>query len=51
MIPDFREPDLIRLGFAPLYTRFADVREALARLRDLTARGDYDRSPLRSRVT
>ena len=51
VIPDFREPDLIRLGFAPLYTRFADVRDALARLRDLTARGDYDRSPLRSRVT
>ena len=51
VIPDFREPDLIRLGFAPLYTRFVDVHEALDRLRALVERGDYDASTPRSRVT
>jgi kynureninase len=51
VIPDFREPDLIRLGFAPLYTRFADVYEALDRLRWLVERGDYDSTTPRSRVT
>jgi len=51
VIPDFREPDLIRLGFAPLYTRFVDVHEALDRLRALVERGDYDASAPRSRVT
>ena len=51
VIPDFREPDLIRLGFAPLYTRFVDVHEALDRLRGLVERGDYDAAIPRSRVT
>jgi kynureninase len=51
VIPDFREPDLIRLGLAPLYTRFADVYEALDRLRRLVERGDYDSTTPRSRVT
>ncbi|HZC13916.1 MAG TPA: aminotransferase class V-fold PLP-dependent enzyme [Thermoleophilaceae bacterium] len=51
VIPDFREPDVIRLGLAPLYTRFVDVHEALDRLRGLVERGDYDASIARARVT
>jgi kynureninase len=51
VIPDFREPDLIRLGLAPLYTRFVDVHEALDRLRELVLRDDYDRAAPRARVT
>jgi len=31
--PDFRPPDMIRFGPAPLYTRFVDVWDALDRLR------------------
>ena len=38
VLPDFRRPDGIRLGMAPLTTRFVDVHEGLARLRDLLAR-------------
>jgi kynureninase len=51
VIPDFREPDVIRLGLAPLYTRFIDVHEALNRLRALVERGDYDGAIPRARVT
>jgi kynureninase len=39
VIPDFRGPDSVRLGIAPLYTRFVDVYDAMQRLRDLVAQG------------
>lgn len=42
LIPDFREPDNIRLGFAPLYTSYADVVEALMRLQRVVAHGHYE---------
>jgi kynureninase len=52
VVPDFRGPDSVRLGFPPLYTRFADVREALDRLRKLVALGAHRAfPPERSRVT
>jgi len=35
--PDFRPPDMIRFGPAPLYTRFVDVWDALDRLRRICA--------------
>jgi kynureninase len=40
VIPDFRGPDSIRLGVAPLYTRFVDVYDAMDRLRGLVERGE-----------
>ena len=52
VVPDFRGPDTVRLGVAPLYTRHVDVWEALGRLRDLVALGahaEIDASP--GRVT
>jgi kynureninase len=41
VVPDFRGPDSIRLGLPPLYTRFADVYDALDRLRTLVERGEH----------
>jgi kynureninase len=52
VIPDFRGPDSVRLGVAPLYTSFADVWDALDRLRGLVERGEHrEVDALRSRVT
>lgn len=52
VVPDYREPDLIRCGLAALTTSFAEVHEAMRRLRELTTSGRYlDFAPERSRVT
>ena len=52
VIPDFRGPDSVRLGVAPLYTSFADVWDALDRLRGLVERGEQrEVDAERSRVT
>jgi kynureninase len=45
VLPDFREPDNIRLGLAPLYTSFGEVWEAVDRLRLVMAEGRYRRYP------
>ena len=46
VVPDFRPPDRIRLGLAPIYTRFVDVWDALDRLRTVLADGAYRDRPL-----
>jgi kynureninase len=52
VVPDFRTPDRVRLGPAPLYTRFVDVWDAMACFRDVLAEGAQERYPAeRSRVT
>ena len=52
MIGDYRTPDRLRLGPAPLYTRFADVWDALDILRQVMADQAYEDLPLtRSAVT
>jgi kynureninase len=52
VVPDFRTPDRLRLGPAPLYTRFADVWDAMACLRDVLASGAHEGYPtVRARVT
>jgi kynureninase len=43
VVPDFRGPDSIRLGVAPLYTRFADIWDAIDRLRGIVERGEHRR--------
>jgi len=52
VIPDFRGPDSVRLGVAPLYTRHVDVWDAIDRLRGLVERGEHeDVDPAPGRVT
>lgn len=52
VIPDFRTPDRLRLGLAPLYTRFIDVYEGFDRLRRVAASAAYEEFPAeRARVT
>ncbi|MGI9647243.1 MAG: kynureninase, partial [Acidimicrobiia bacterium] len=41
VVPDFRAPDVIRLGAAPLYTRFVDVWDAFERLRRIMEEGAH----------
>jgi kynureninase len=40
VVPDFRGPDSIRLGVAPLYTTFTEVYDAVDRLRGIVERGE-----------
>jgi kynureninase len=52
VVPDFRAPDTVRFAFPPLYTRFADVREAVERLRGVIERRVYlEVDPALTRVT
>jgi kynureninase len=52
VIPDFRGPDSIRLGVAPLYTRFVDVWDAVDRVRGLVERDEHTAfDAARGRVT
>ncbi len=41
VIPDFREPDNIRLGLAPLYTSFLEVWDAVDRIRRVVEEERY----------
>jgi kynureninase len=43
VVPDFRAPDRLRLGPAPVATRFVDVWDAMDRLRRLVSSGDHER--------
>lgn len=49
VVGDFRAPDILRFGFTPLYTRFADVTEAVKRLRDICETRAWDRPEFRVR--
>jgi len=52
VIPDFREPDNIRFGLAPLYNSFEDIWQAAERSRIVVAEKRYEKYPsVRQTVT
>ena len=46
VIPDFRYPDNIRLGLAPIYTTYAEIHEAVTRLRRVLVEKLYEKYPI-----
>jgi len=43
VIGDYREPEIMRFGFTPLYTRFSDVWDAVEVLRDILDNERFDK--------
>jgi kynureninase len=51
VIGDYREPEIMRFGFTPLYTSFADVWDAVEILRAILDERIYDLTASRGAVT
>ena len=50
IIPDFRAPDAMRFGLAPLYVRFVDVWDAMDALADVLGTRGWDRPEYHARA-
>ena len=50
VIGDFRDPDILRFGFAPAYLRFADMAEAVRHLKEVLETGEWQREEFRERA-
>ena len=42
IIPDFRPPNFIRIGIAPLYNSFTDIYEVVIRLKEIVLNKEYE---------
>lgn len=49
LIGDFREPDIVRFGFAPLYTRHTDVFDAASLIDEVMTAAAWDTPQYRNR--
>jgi kynureninase len=50
VIPDFRDPDILRLGLAPAYLRFEDCWNAAQSLGEVLAKGEWNWGEFRTRA-
>ncbi|MGI9483820.1 MAG: kynureninase [Hyphomicrobiales bacterium] len=50
VIGDFRAPDILRFGFAPLFIRYADVWDAVGHLREIMDTGAWDNAEFKQRA-
>ncbi len=50
VIGDFRDPDILRFGFAPAYLRFADMADAVRHLAEVLETGEWQRAEFRERT-
>ena len=50
VIGDFRDPDILRFGFAPAYIRFEDMAEAARHLVEVLESGEWQREEFRERA-
>ena len=50
VIGDFRAPDYMRFGFAPVYLRYVDVWDAVEHLRRVMEEGAWKRAEFQSRA-
>ncbi len=50
VIGDFRDPDVLRLGFAPAYLSFADIAGAARQLAQVLESGDWQRPEFNQRA-
>jgi kynureninase len=50
VIGDFRDPDVLRLGFAPAYLSFANLAAAARHLAEVLASGEWQNAVYRSRT-
>lgn len=50
VVGDFRAPDVLRFGLTPLYLRYADIVDAVERLRDICLTRAWDRPEYRERA-
>ncbi|GAB4184871.1 MAG: kynureninase [Thalassobaculales bacterium] len=51
VVGDFRAPDIVRFGFAPLYVRHVDVWDAAAILGDIMRKRSWDQPELHRRAS
>ncbi len=52
IIPDFRDPDFIRLGLTPLYTSYAEIYRCIERIVEIVKTSEYENHSLeKSAVT
>ncbi len=50
VIGDFRDPDILRLGFAPAYLRFEDIAEAARHLAEVLETGEWQEPKFQERA-